>query len=84
MLALAVAACGLRLDDETVGVAVCLRLGLNLLCEPHTCFCGFLVDATGADAFVCKHAPARTVRHHSHHSLNDLTARAMSSAHIPV
>ena len=34
--ALSIAACGLRLDDEAVRVAVGLRLGINL-CVPHTC-----------------------------------------------
>ena len=80
LLALPIAACGLRLDDEAVWVAVGLRLGLNL-CEPPTCSCGSLVDATGAHAFVYRHAAARTVRHHSR---NDPIARAMSSAYIPV
>ena len=68
------------MDCEAVRGAVGLRLGLNL-CEPQTCSCGSLVDATGVHAFVCKQAAARTVRHYS---LNDLIARAMSSAHIPV
>jgi len=44
LLALPVASCGLRLDDEAVRVAVSLRLCLNLG-APHTCRCGAEVDA---------------------------------------
>ena len=41
---LPIAACGLRLDDEAIRVAVALRLGLKV-CEPHACPCGQDVDA---------------------------------------
>ena len=61
-------------------VAVALRLGLDV-CVPHTCRCGSLVDARGSHSFVCKQAPGRTARHHN---LNDLVARALLSAGIPV
>ena len=44
--ALPISACGLRLDDEAVRVAVGLRLG-SRLCEPHTCVCGAEVNVTG-------------------------------------
>jgi len=53
--ALPIAVCGLRLDDETVRVAVALRLRLKV-CVPHFCHCGQDVDAWGLHAFVCKHA----------------------------
>jgi len=43
LLALPVASCELKLDDEAVRVAVALRLGLNLG-APHTCRCGATVD----------------------------------------
>ena len=36
LLALPVANCGMRLDDEAVRVAVSMRLGLSL-CIPHEC-----------------------------------------------
>ena len=78
--ALPIASCGLKLDDEAVRVAVCLRLGLEV-CAPHTCRCGSMVDARGLHSFCCKRAPSRSSRHHS---LNDLLARAMASAGIPV
>jgi len=39
------------------------------------------VDACGVHSFVCKRAPGKTTRHHA---LNDLIARAFSSAGLPV
>jgi hypothetical protein len=79
LLALPIASCGLRLNDEAVRVAVGLRLGLDL-CVPHTCCCGAQVDAQGLHAFVCKKAPGRTVRHHM---LSDIIWRSLTSAGIP-
>ena len=63
-------------DDETVRVAVGLRLGLNI-CVPHVCRCEVMVDARGLQCFVCKCAPGRTS---GHHALNDIVARAFASA----
>ena len=80
LAALPIAACGLRLDDEAVRVAVSLRLGLSV-CIPHTCPCGQQVDALGLHAWVCKHAPGRIQRHHA---INDVISRAFVSAGIPV
>jgi len=51
------------------------------LCVPHECRCGSRVDACGVHSFVCKRAPGKTIRHHA---LNDLIARAFSSAGLPV
>jgi len=39
------------------------------------------VDACGVHSFVCKRAPGKTSRHHA---LNDLIARAFSSAGLPI
>ncbi|HSN23938.1 MAG TPA: reverse transcriptase domain-containing protein, partial [Methylomicrobium sp.] len=78
--ALPISACGLRLDDEAVRVAVGLRLGTNL-CIPHLCPCGLLVGATGSHSLSCKLAFGRMVRHQS---LNDIIYRAFVSANIPV
>jgi len=72
-------ACGLRLSDEAVRVAVGLRLGLDL-CVPHTCCCGAQVDAQGLHAFVCKKALGRTVRHYM---LNDIVWRDLTSSGFP-
>jgi len=62
LFAVPIASCGLRLDDEAVRVAVCLRLGLDL-CSPHDCQCGALVDAKCIHCFVCKKAPGKAIRH---------------------
>ena len=70
----------MKLDEEAARVAVGLRLGLDL-CVPHECHCGSRVDACGVHSFVCKTAPGKTIRHHA---LNDLIARAFSSAGLPV
>jgi len=47
---------------------------------PHVCRCGSQVDAWGLHAMVCKHAPGRLMRHHA---LNDIIARAFTSAGMP-
>jgi len=80
LLALPISACGLRLEDEAVRIAVALRLGSELG-SPHTCRCGSLVDAFGVHGLVCKQAPSRVVRHHA---LNECISRAFSAAGIPV
>jgi len=50
-------------DDETVRVAVIIRLRHNL-CVPHQCRCGAQVDAVGLHSFVCNKQAA------SQHPLN--------------
>jgi len=80
LFALPIASCGLKLDDESVRVAVGLRLGLDL-CIPHQCQCGSPVDARGLHSFVCRRDPGRSARHHA---LNDLVARCFASAGTPV
>jgi hypothetical protein len=77
--ALPISSCGLRLDNESIRVAVGLRLGLNL-CEPHPCPCGALVDARGNHGLACKRSAGRIPRHHN---INDLVCRALSRANIP-
>jgi len=78
--ALPIANCGLRIDGEAVRVGVALRLGLEL-CAPHDCGCGAQVDAWGDHAFSCKNGPGKAIRHHA---INDIIARALTSAKIPV
>jgi len=79
LVALPVALCGLKLDDEAVRVLVALRLGLNLE-APRTCRCEATVDALGQHSLVCKQAP-RLIARHQH--LNDLVTRALVSAGVP-
>lgn len=79
LYALPITNCGLRLDDETIRVAVGLRLGLNL-CQPHPCPCGKEVDSRGTHGLACKLSAGRMSRHHH---INDLVWRALHRAGIP-
>jgi hypothetical protein len=78
--ALPIGACGLRLDDEAVRVAIGLRLGVEL-CQPHDCPCGKIVDARGLHGLSCRLAFGRMARHQS---LNDTIFRSIAKAGIPV
>jgi len=61
-------------------VAVALRLGCSV-CVAHTCRYGALVDAQGIHGSVCKQAPSRIARHQA---INDVIARAITAAGVPV
>jgi hypothetical protein len=74
-----ITACGLRLDDEAIRVAVGLRLGANL-CHPHECPCGLAVDARGHHGLACRQSAGRQPRHAL---LNDTIHRALVKAGIP-
>ena len=50
---LPISACGLHLEDNTIRVAVGLRLGCAI-CETHACLCGATVDSLGQHALSCK------------------------------
>jgi len=77
--AVPISACGLRLTDESIRVAVGLRLGSEL-CKPFHCTCDTLVDAHGSHALSCMRNPGRSQRHHF---INDLIWRALSKAGYP-
>ena len=65
------------MDDNTVRVAVGLRLG-SPLCRPHLCHhCGI---AVGLHGLSCKKSEGR---HCCHSSINDILHRALSSAQVP-
>jgi len=49
------------------------------ICVPHDCHHDSLVDAHGLHSFICRKAPGNITRHHA---LNDLVARAFTSASI--
>ena len=66
------------LSDEALRVAVGYRLGANI-CLPHACSCGKMVDALGHHALSCARSAGRQSRHHS---VNDLTLRALGKAQI--
>jgi hypothetical protein len=79
LFALPITSCGLRLDNESIRVAVGLRLGVNI-CEPHPCPCGTLVNALGTHGLSCKRSAGRIARHQQ---LNDLVWRGLTRANIP-
>ena len=71
---------GLRMDDDTIRIAVGLRLG-SPLCNPHSCqHCGGEVDDLGTHGLSCRKSEGRRYRHAA---VNDLILRAMSTAKIP-
>ena len=69
---------GLRMSNETIRVAVGLRLGAKL-CEPHQCTCGALVDARGLHGLSCRRSAGRHARHSL---LNDTIWRALNKAGV--
>ena len=78
--ALPVSSLGLRMDDDTVRIAVGLRLGSSL-CRPHPCcHCGVLVDHLGTHGLSCRQSEGR---HYRHAAINNIVCRAMSAAKIP-
>ena len=78
--ALPVSSLGLRMDDNTVRIAVGLRLGTPI-CGPHQCHhCSVVVDELGRHALSCRRSEGR---HQRHSALNDLVKRALLSAQIP-
>ena len=74
-----ISACGLRLDDGAIHVAVGLRLGVPI-CEPHECPCGSQVDARGSHCLSCRRSKGRMQRHQM---INDIIYRALLKADIP-
>ena len=71
---------GLRMDNETIRVAVGLRLGVAL-CSPHSCqHCGAAVDQFGLHGLSCRFS---TGRHYRHAALNEIIHRALTTSHIP-
>ena len=74
-----ITACGLRLDNEAIRVAVGLRLGVGL-CDPYTCICGARVDERGSHGPACRRSTCRIARHDA---INDIICRTLLNAKIP-
>jgi hypothetical protein len=70
---------GTLLDNDSMRVAVALRLGCDV-CIPHKCICGSMVGANAYHALSCCRCSGRFPRHHA---LNDIVRRALISANIP-
>ena len=79
LMALPVTSCGLRLDNESIRVAVGLRLGC-VLCSAHRCSCGAVVSDRGIHGLSCRLAVGRLARHNA---INDIIHRALGSAGVP-
>jgi len=77
--ALPISACGLRLEDNELRIAVGLRLGANI-CVPHHCVCGSLVCARGSHGLSCRRSAGRIPRHSY---VNDIVYHALVKAGIP-
>ena len=78
--ALPISSLGLRMDDETIRVAVGLRLGLSL-CRPHMCTsCGVEVDNLGTHGLSCRFSKGR---HSRHAAINDSIKRSLACAKVP-
>ena len=68
------------MDDDTVRIAIGLRLGAPL-CLPHVCHhCGAEVDNLGTHGLSCRKSQGR---HPRHASINSLIQRYLSAAGIP-
>ena len=78
--ALPLSHCGLRMDDETVWVAVGLRLGAPL-CYPHQCYhCGTEVNDLATHGLNCWWNEGW----HTHHAaINDIICRSLVTTKVP-
>ena len=79
LTAIPISSLGLKLDNNTLRVAICLRLGTKI-CEPHTCICGQLVDPLGRHGLSCRLACGT---HSRHKRVNDILRRSIASSGTP-
>ena len=71
---------GLRMDNDTIRIAVGLRLGAKLR-EPHSCSqCGSPVDDKGTHALSCRSSKGRSSRHTA---INNIIKRSLDAAGLP-
>lgn len=71
--------CATLLDNNSLRLAVGLRLGSNIV-VPHRCPCGVEVDRLGHHGLSCQKSAGRFARHAC---LNDIIRRALASINIP-
>ena len=70
---------GLKLDNDSLRIAVALRLGVELA-MPYTCTCGTFVDSKATHGLDCRKSGGRHVRHSA---VNDILHRALQAAGVP-
>ena len=75
-----ISALGLRLDDESVRIAIGLRIGAPL-CFPHRCVkSGSQVESSGLHGLSCMGSSGR---HPRHNALNSIISRALAAIDVP-
>ena len=78
--ALPISSLGLQMDDESIRIAVGLRLSVPL-CRPHLCVsCGADVDELGTHGLSCRFSKGR---HSRHAVVNDTIKRSLEAAKVP-
>ena len=77
--AIPVPSLGLKLDDDSLRIAVALRLGVEIA-MPYTCVCGTLVQGTATHGLDCRKVGGRHARHSS---VNNILQRALNAAGVP-
>ncbi|XP_072938410.1 uncharacterized protein [Epargyreus clarus] len=70
---------GTLLDNSTLSLCLCLRLGLKIN-EPHRCVCGEGVDQSGHHGLSCQRSAGRMSRHAC---INDVIRRALVTINVP-
>jgi len=61
--ALPITVCGTRLNDQSLRIAIALRLGAPV-CAEHRCICGAVVDTSGTHGLSCRKSAGRLVVWH--------------------
>ena len=70
---------GLKLDNDSLRIAVALRLGVEMA-MPYTCVCGTSVERNATHGLDCRKSGGRHVRHSA---INDILHRALQAAGVP-
>ena len=73
--ALPVPSLGTKLDNESLRIALGLRLGVLIIVD-HTCVCGRKVNVFGTHSLSCRHSGGRIPRHAT---MNETIRRALVS-----
>ena len=70
---------GTKLDDESLRIALGLRLGVPIVAE-HACICGAVVNVFGSHGLSCKRSGGRIPRHAA---VNETVRHALVSEGVP-
>ena len=77
--AIPISSLGLKLDNESLRIAVALRLGVDMS-MPYTCQCGTPVDRRTVHGLDCRKSGGKHIRHSA---VNDIVHRALQAAGVP-